>query len=58
MSHDLMIIKQLLNKLDDLMKRQETFQGEIEDLRREIQNLESAERKPEPVLMKGSQSSQ
>ncbi|MEI7982091.1 MAG: DUF2339 domain-containing protein [Bacteroidota bacterium] len=50
MSHDLMIIKQLLNKLDDLMKRQETFQGEIEDLRREIQNLESAERKPEPVL--------
>jgi uncharacterized membrane protein len=46
-------ITQLLEKLSGLIKRQESFQREIEDLRREIYKLQSkkAEAKPEPVPM-------
>ncbi len=48
MTEDQNNIAQLLEKLSGLMKRHESFQREIEDLRREIDELGSREAEPEP----------
>ncbi len=55
MSEDHGNIAQLLEKLSGLMKRQESFQKDIEDLRMEINKLRSQEALPDPIPAPGEQ---
>jgi uncharacterized membrane protein len=49
MSEDQKTIAQLFEKLDALMKRQEAFRTEIEELRSEISNFRIREAEPQPI---------
>lgn len=50
MSYPKSSIDYLLDKLGELMKRQEFFQKEIDDLRNEIRNLPLSSEEPDPVV--------